>query len=347
MRASAIRRRRRPCTGGRWTWRRATWRSSSAWSPCTSGPATCRSWCRCWRPRPTRPPTPATRSGRRSLRVKVADLYARSLNNPQKAISIYRHVADQDPGNVQAHLALADLFMRDAAAGPMAIEEHRNVLRLDPTRGGQPARPLPALGRPAAARQGLLRGQRADLPARRQRGRGRVLQRGAQPPPRRAPGADPAAGPGRADAPAGAQHAGGGAARGGRPAGQALPARLRGAGHRPQGGPAQAGPRGVQGHPLGGAGVRRGGAGGVPGAPRAHHPGDHRAAGGVRGPGRGAALQRPRAEVHHRPGGAGAGEQDRGAEQADGGGGGGRAGQLGAGSTRRASTGWAAATRSW
>src|SRR5262249_48651807 len=39
-----------------------------------------------------------------------------------------------DPGNVQAHVSLADLFMRDAAAGPMAIEEHRHVLRLDPTR---------------------------------------------------------------------------------------------------------------------------------------------------------------------------------------------------------------------
>ncbi|HEY8212320.1 MAG TPA: tetratricopeptide repeat protein [Myxococcaceae bacterium] len=68
------------------------------------------------------------------LRVKVADLYARSLNNPQKAISLYRHVAEQDPQNVLAHISLADLFMRDAAAGPMAIEEHRHVLRLDPTR---------------------------------------------------------------------------------------------------------------------------------------------------------------------------------------------------------------------
>ncbi|HZN92897.1 MAG TPA: tetratricopeptide repeat protein, partial [Myxococcales bacterium] len=69
-----------------------------------------------------------------SLRVRVADIYARSLNNPQKAISLYRHVAEQDPQNVQAHISLADLFMRDAAAGPMAIEEHRQVLRLDPTR---------------------------------------------------------------------------------------------------------------------------------------------------------------------------------------------------------------------
>jgi hypothetical protein len=66
--------------------------------------------------------------------VRVADIYARSLNNPQKAISLYRFVADQDPQNVLAHVALADLFMRDAAAGPMAIEEHRTVLRLDPTR---------------------------------------------------------------------------------------------------------------------------------------------------------------------------------------------------------------------
>ncbi|MBX5483626.1 MAG: tetratricopeptide repeat protein [Myxococcaceae bacterium] len=68
------------------------------------------------------------------LRLKVADLYAGPLDEPQKAIAYYRYVVDLDGSNVPAHAALATLFMRDAAAAPMAVEEHRTLLRLDPAR---------------------------------------------------------------------------------------------------------------------------------------------------------------------------------------------------------------------
>ncbi len=69
-----------------------------------------------------------------TLWLKVSDLYAGPLDQPQKAIAYYRHVVDLDPGNVTAHAALASLFMSDAAAAPMAVEEHRQLLRLEPAR---------------------------------------------------------------------------------------------------------------------------------------------------------------------------------------------------------------------
>ena len=69
-----------------------------------------------------------------TLWLKVSDLYAGPLDEPQKAIAYYRHVVDLDPGNVTAHAALASLYMRDAAAAPLAIEENRHLLRLEPSR---------------------------------------------------------------------------------------------------------------------------------------------------------------------------------------------------------------------
>ncbi len=68
-----------------------------------------------------------------SLRLKVGELYATALGDSQKAIGHYRQVVEQDPANTQAHGALARLYMRDAAAAPMAIEEHRTLLRLEPS----------------------------------------------------------------------------------------------------------------------------------------------------------------------------------------------------------------------
>ncbi|MBI3183805.1 MAG: tetratricopeptide repeat protein [Myxococcales bacterium] len=69
-----------------------------------------------------------------SLRLRVGELYAKSLDQPQRAVTAYRAALEMDPECVPAHAALADLYMRDAAAAPMAIEEHRALLRLDPTR---------------------------------------------------------------------------------------------------------------------------------------------------------------------------------------------------------------------
>ncbi len=69
-----------------------------------------------------------------ALRLKIGDIYARALGDPQRAIATFKNVLELDPRSVDAHAALAELYMRDAAAAPMAIDEHRQLLRLDPTR---------------------------------------------------------------------------------------------------------------------------------------------------------------------------------------------------------------------
>jgi tetratricopeptide (TPR) repeat protein len=69
-----------------------------------------------------------------SLRLKVADLLAGPLEEPGRAVTLYRQIVDLDTTNVQARASLAGLYMRDAASAQLAIEEHRHILRLEPTR---------------------------------------------------------------------------------------------------------------------------------------------------------------------------------------------------------------------
>ncbi len=69
-----------------------------------------------------------------ALRLRIGDLYAKQLDNAQRAILTYRGVLELDPVNLPAHIALAELFGRDPAATAMAVESHRALLRLDPTR---------------------------------------------------------------------------------------------------------------------------------------------------------------------------------------------------------------------
>lgn len=69
-----------------------------------------------------------------SVRLRLAELYARSLDQPARAIAVYRSALDHEPSNIPARAALADLYMRDSSATAMAIEEHRQLLKLDPTR---------------------------------------------------------------------------------------------------------------------------------------------------------------------------------------------------------------------
>ena len=69
-----------------------------------------------------------------SLRLKVADLFAGPLDQPARAVTLYRQIVDGDTTNVAARTALAGMYMRDAASAQLAIEEHRQILRLDPTR---------------------------------------------------------------------------------------------------------------------------------------------------------------------------------------------------------------------
>lgn len=69
-----------------------------------------------------------------SLRLRIGELYARPLDNAPKAITTFRGVLDLDTNNTAAHAALADLYARDGAGTAMAVESHRSLLRLDPTR---------------------------------------------------------------------------------------------------------------------------------------------------------------------------------------------------------------------
>ncbi|HEX4802851.1 MAG TPA: tetratricopeptide repeat protein, partial [Myxococcaceae bacterium] len=69
-----------------------------------------------------------------ALRVKVGNLYAQSLGRPDQAATNYRLALESDPTCLEAGVALAELYMHDAAAAPDAIEAHRRVLRLEPTR---------------------------------------------------------------------------------------------------------------------------------------------------------------------------------------------------------------------
>ena len=65
---------------------RATRRWWSGWWPLRARRATCRSWRRCWRRRPAHDGR-WTRSAPVALRMRVADLYARPLDEPARAIA--------------------------------------------------------------------------------------------------------------------------------------------------------------------------------------------------------------------------------------------------------------------
>lgn len=69
-----------------------------------------------------------------ALKLRIASLYARSLNDPPRGIATLRQVIDLDPTQVSAWTALAELYGRDSASTALAIDAHRNIIRLDPTR---------------------------------------------------------------------------------------------------------------------------------------------------------------------------------------------------------------------
>ncbi|HEY1088692.1 MAG TPA: Adventurous gliding motility protein K, partial [Archangium sp.] len=59
---------------------------------------------------------------------------ARSLDDPPRAVATLRQVLELDATQVAAWVALAELYQRDSASTALAIEAHRNIVRLDPTR---------------------------------------------------------------------------------------------------------------------------------------------------------------------------------------------------------------------
>lgn len=69
-----------------------------------------------------------------ALKTRIAGLQSKSLNDPGRSIQTWRSILEVEPNNLVAHAALAELYGRDSASIALAIEAHRNVLRLDPTR---------------------------------------------------------------------------------------------------------------------------------------------------------------------------------------------------------------------
>lgn len=68
-----------------------------------------------------------------SLRMKAAELHVK-LGEPVKAVQSYRFAVELQPEAIGPRVALADLLARDGNSVSAAIEEHRNLLKLDPLR---------------------------------------------------------------------------------------------------------------------------------------------------------------------------------------------------------------------
>ncbi len=69
-----------------------------------------------------------------ALKLRIASLYARSLNDAPRGVATLRQVLELDPTQLPAWTAIAELYSRDSASTALAIEAHRNIIRLDPTR---------------------------------------------------------------------------------------------------------------------------------------------------------------------------------------------------------------------
>ncbi len=69
-----------------------------------------------------------------ALKLRIASLYARALDDPPRGIATLRQVLELDPTQIAAWSALAELYGRDSASTALAVEAHRNIIRLDPTR---------------------------------------------------------------------------------------------------------------------------------------------------------------------------------------------------------------------
>lgn len=69
-----------------------------------------------------------------TLRLRIGHLYAGSLNLTERAIATWRSILDGDPQHVGALESLARAYAKDPAQAAMAIETHRALLRLEPSR---------------------------------------------------------------------------------------------------------------------------------------------------------------------------------------------------------------------
>jgi len=78
------------------------------------------------------PPCPPAAASR--IRVRLAELYLRTLGDLSRAVAACRTAVELDPGSVEARTALADMLSKDPGSVDLAVDAHREVLALDPTR---------------------------------------------------------------------------------------------------------------------------------------------------------------------------------------------------------------------
>lgn len=76
--------------------------------------------------------SPAPRAAR--LLSKLGELCAKVLGDETRAIVFYRRALELQPADLEAHSALALLLEKDPASIDQAVEAHRAVLNIDPTR---------------------------------------------------------------------------------------------------------------------------------------------------------------------------------------------------------------------
>ncbi|HZX42364.1 MAG TPA: Adventurous gliding motility protein K, partial [Myxococcaceae bacterium] len=75
------------------------------------------------------PPSAAAR-----IRIRLAELYLRTLGDLSRAVAACRAAVALDPGSLEARIALADMLSKDPGSAELAVDAHREVLALDPVR---------------------------------------------------------------------------------------------------------------------------------------------------------------------------------------------------------------------
>jgi tetratricopeptide (TPR) repeat protein len=68
------------------------------------------------------------------LHMKMGSMYVENLNNTDKAIIEYKHVAEISPRHAEAHEALAKLYGKTGLYYANAVDEHRKLLEINPFR---------------------------------------------------------------------------------------------------------------------------------------------------------------------------------------------------------------------
>ncbi len=68
------------------------------------------------------------------LRIKLGELHGKVLNQPATSAAYYKQVMAADPSSISARLGFADVLASDPASVPQAIQEYRELLRIEPLR---------------------------------------------------------------------------------------------------------------------------------------------------------------------------------------------------------------------